>query len=151
MWLFPEHKITPDKIDDIVCAEIPDPVLDPQLHQIVTSNMVHGPCGGFNPASPCMEHGQCSKKYPKPFISETQLGTDSFPLYRRRRPEDGGQVSTITVNVMGNWTTQEIDNRWVVRTLQQVFVTCLKLPLQCRAVYVHHLHQVCIEVCTQRL
>ena len=114
VWLIPEHKITPDKIDDVVCAEIPDPVLDSELHQIVVSNMIHGPCGSINPDSPCMEHGQCSKRYPRPFIQETQLGTDSYPLYRRRSPEDGGQVSTITVNVRGNRTTYEIDNRWVV-------------------------------------
>jgi len=24
IWLIPEHKITPDKIDNIICAEIPD-------------------------------------------------------------------------------------------------------------------------------
>jgi len=47
MWLIPEHKITPDKIDDIACAEIPDPALDPELHQVVMSNMVHGPCGNY--------------------------------------------------------------------------------------------------------
>jgi len=114
MWLIPEHKITPDKIDDIFCAEIPDSALDPELHQIVMSNTVHGPCGSINPMSPCMENGQCSKKYPKPFVSETHLGTDSYPLYRRRSPEDGGQVSTITMNVRGSRVTQEIDNRWVV-------------------------------------
>ena len=54
VWLIAEHKITPDKIDDCVCAEIPDPVIDPELHQIVMSNMVHGPCGSINPTSPCM-------------------------------------------------------------------------------------------------
>ena len=114
VWLIPEHKITPDKIDDIVCAEIPDLAIDPDLHQIVMSNMVHGPCGSINPTSPCMEHGHCSKKYPKPFISETQQGTDSYPMYRRRNLEDGGQVSTITMNVRGSHCTQDIDNRWVV-------------------------------------
>ena len=31
VWLIPEHKITPDKIDYVVCAEIPDPALDPRL------------------------------------------------------------------------------------------------------------------------
>ena len=75
------------------------------------SNMGHGPCGSINPLSPCMEYGQCSKKYPKPLISETQLGTDSYPLYRRRSPKDGGQVSTITINVRGSQVTEEIDNR----------------------------------------
>ena len=34
-----------DKIDDVICAEIPDPSVDPELHQIVMSNMVYGPCG----------------------------------------------------------------------------------------------------------
>ena len=79
VWLIPEHKVTLDKIDYIVCTEIPDPALDPELHQIVIFNKVHGPCGSINPMSPCMEHGHCSKKY-KPLISETQLGTDSYPL-----------------------------------------------------------------------
>ena len=68
----PEHKTTPDKIGDVVCAEIPDPECEPELHQIVISNMVHGPCGSINPDSPCMEHGRCSKKYPEPFVQETQ-------------------------------------------------------------------------------
>jgi len=66
VWLIPEDKIIPDKIDHIVCAEIPDPALDPELHQIVMSNMVRGPCGSINP---CMEHGQCSKRY---LIQETK-------------------------------------------------------------------------------
>ena len=97
-----------------MCAEIPDPVTDPALHQIVMSNMIHGPCGSINPTSPCMEHGWYSKKYPKPFISETQQGTYSYPLYRMRSPEDGGKVSTIIINVRGSRFAQEIDNRWVV-------------------------------------
>ena len=114
LWLIPEHKITPDTIDDVICAEIPDPTVDPELHQIVTCNMVHGPCGSINPDSPCMEDGRCSKSYPKQFKADTQLGADSYPLYRRRSPEDGGQVATINMRVMGSRITQEIDNRWIV-------------------------------------
>ena len=48
------------------------------------------------------------------YVSETQQGTDSYPLYKRRSPEDGGQVSTITINVRGFRFAQEVDNRWVV-------------------------------------
>ena len=59
LWLSAEHRITSDKIDDVICAEIPDPSLDPDLHQIVMSNMVHGPCGCINPNSPCMHQGEC--------------------------------------------------------------------------------------------
>jgi len=71
-------------------------------------------CGSINPDSPCTEHGHCSKKYPRPFLQETQPGADSYPLYRRRSPENGGLVATITINVKGNRITQEIDNRWIV-------------------------------------
>jgi len=46
LWLIPEHKITPDD------AEIPDPTVDPELHWIVISNMVHGPCGSINLTPP---------------------------------------------------------------------------------------------------
>ena len=75
-----DHRITTDK-NDVICAEIPDPSVDPEPHQIVISNMVHGPCGCINPNSPCMQDGQCNKKYPKQYIAETQLGADSYLLY----------------------------------------------------------------------
>ena len=114
LWLSAEHRITPDKIDDVICTEIPDPSIDPELHQIVMSNMVHGPCGCVNPNSPCMQDGHCSKRYPKQYMPETQLGADSYPLYRRRSPDNGGQVCTISMRVGGSRVDQEIDNRWVV-------------------------------------
>ena len=103
-----------DKIDDVICAEIPEPSVDPELHQIVMSNMAHGPCGCINPNSPCMQDGRCSKKYPKQYITETQLGTDNYLLYRRRDPEDGGQVSNISMRIGGTRVDQEIDNRLIV-------------------------------------
>ena len=114
LWLSADHRITPDEIDDTICAEIPDTSVDPELHQIAISNMVHGPCCCINPYSPCMQDGRCSKKYPKQYITETQLGADYYPLYRRRDPEDGGQVSNISMRIGGTLVDQEIDNRWIV-------------------------------------
>ena len=114
LWLIAEHRITPDKIDNVICAEIPNPTVDPELHQIAMSNMVHGPCGSINPQSPCMQDGHCSKKYPKQYISESQLGADSYPLYKRSSPDDGGQVSTISMRVGGTRIDQQVDNRWIV-------------------------------------
>ena len=35
----------PSDYDMIVCAELPDPHLNPRLHQIVKRCMLHGPCG----------------------------------------------------------------------------------------------------------
>jgi len=68
----------------LISAEIPDPVQSEQLHKIVTTQMLHGPCGLENPSSPCMIDGKCSKNFPKAFQEETQLGHDGYPLYKRR-------------------------------------------------------------------
>jgi hypothetical protein len=104
LWL--QQRISPDMIDDVICAEIPDQKQDPLLYDIVKANMIHGPCGSLNCKSPCMKGVICSKRYPRPLLSHTQTGNDGYPQYRRRAPEDGG--FTLKVNGI------EIDNRWVV-------------------------------------
>lgn len=75
----------PEDVDDLVCAELPDPKTKPLLFDLVTTSMLHGPCGpGFT--SPCWnkEEGKCRKKFPKAFQSETILQENGYPLYRRR-------------------------------------------------------------------
>ncbi|XP_050321330.1 uncharacterized protein LOC126753698 [Bactrocera neohumeralis] len=98
IWLV--ERIQPDQIDDIIFAEIPDPETDPDLHDVVITNMIHGPCGAINPQSPCMVDGKCSKRYPQNLTADTITGKDGYPLYRRRSSDDGGR--TITVKVKGN-------------------------------------------------
>ncbi|XP_050059745.1 uncharacterized protein LOC126551035 [Aphis gossypii] len=88
LWL--ENQITSDMIDKFVCAEIPNPDVDPLLYEIVKANMIHGPCGLLNKNSPCMKGGVCSKRYPVTLIQETQRGEDGYPKYRRRSTNDGG-------------------------------------------------------------
>ncbi|XP_008183780.1 uncharacterized protein LOC103309628 [Acyrthosiphon pisum] len=68
--------------------------------------MIHGPCGNSNNRSLCMESGSCSKKYPRPFIQDTQTGDDGYPKYRRKAPEN----VYFTVEING----KTLDNRWVV-------------------------------------
>ena len=52
---------TPENIDKFISAEIPDPSLDPELHEIVTKNMIHA-CGDW-----CQVDGMCSKHFPAAF------------------------------------------------------------------------------------
>ncbi|RZF47834.1 hypothetical protein LSTR_LSTR012849 [Laodelphax striatellus] len=64
----------------------------------------------FNPKSPCMKDGKCTKRYPKELLKETRTGSDGYPLYKRRKPEDGGY----TAQIQFKNSTIEVDNRWVV-------------------------------------
>ena len=106
---------SPEDIDRIISAEIPDPEINPKLHSIITKNNMHGPCGKLNLNSPCMETADngvkfCSKEFPKKFQKDTTMTEYSYPEYRRRSPEDGGR--TVTKVVRGNPIT--LDNRYVV-------------------------------------
>ena len=44
-----DKPLTPEDVDQLVYAEIPDPHLQPEYHDTVKRNMIHGPCGDLNP------------------------------------------------------------------------------------------------------
>ena len=95
-------------LDNIICAEIPDRNIDPDLYNVITSNMMHGPCGPTHPNSPCMKGGpKCTKNYPRNFCDETMAHEDGYPIYRRREKINGEERK---FKVKGVW----LDNRWVV-------------------------------------
>ena len=50
LWL--KEKIRPNQVDDIIRAELPNKELDPELFDVIKPQMVHGPCGKYNPNSP---------------------------------------------------------------------------------------------------
>jgi hypothetical protein len=49
---------------------IPDE--DPELYEIVTRRMIHGPCGELNLNCSCMFDGKCSKGNPKDYEPHTR-------------------------------------------------------------------------------
>uniref|UniRef100_W5LVL5 ATP-dependent DNA helicase n=1 Tax=Lepisosteus oculatus TaxID=7918 RepID=W5LVL5_LEPOC len=97
LWLV--NKIHPKDVDRIISAEIPDPHDDKVLFDVVVKNMIHG--------------GKFTNKYPRKFLQETQTHQDGYPLYKRRKPGDGGHEAIFMT-----------DNRWVVPynpLLSQIF------------------------------
>jgi hypothetical protein len=74
LWI-DEHDVpqTEEDIDKTMCAEIPDPLKHPELHNIILSNMIYGPCGDLNKNSPCMDDNKCTKKFPKDFSAFTVI------------------------------------------------------------------------------
>jgi len=75
--------------------------------------MVHGPCGQYNPRSPCMvikgpgHSPTCSKRFPKRFSPVTVVHEDDYPEYRRR---DDLRPIPMPLPVR----TVDLDNRWIV-------------------------------------
>ena len=105
VWL--EEEIHPSNLDRIISAEIPDPEKDPKLHKLIQCWMLHGPCSNKR----CKVDGKCNKGFPKQFAKETKSDTDGYPLYRRRKPEDGGHSLVIRRD---SGAIHEYDNRHVV-------------------------------------
>ena len=81
---------------------------------MVLAHMIHGPCGPLNRNSPCMIDQQCTKGFPKQFLQSTEQGNDSYPKYRRRKPEEGGNTGQILMRQDGQQIEQIITNQWVV-------------------------------------
>lgn len=105
IWL--TNKIEADDIDKFISAEIPDPAEGPQLHEIVRTTMVHGPCGPNYDTKPCYQTGPtCSKGFPKRFVLQTQTGGDGYPLYKRRDPANGSRTVTVGCH--------QVDNNYIV-------------------------------------
>ena len=99
---------TAEVIDEVVSAEIPDPEILPDLHELVVKFNLHGPCGPEFAHKTCMQNDKCTCRhhFPFDFCNETFVGNSSYPTYKRRAPINGGQV----VGKNGFL----FDNRWVV-------------------------------------
>jgi hypothetical protein len=103
IWLV--DKIRPKEIDSVISTELPDPTTDQLLFDIVTTNMIHGPCGNMNRLSPGMADGKCTKRFTKDFTNNTITNVDGYPIYHRRNTDNGGQSFTLNIN------NADIDNR----------------------------------------
>jgi hypothetical protein len=112
-WISNFDHHNPRVIDDFVCAKLPDPDEDPMLFELVTSYMMHGPCGDLHPNAVCMveKNGRkvCSKSFPKPFTNETIPPDNAYPIYQRRQ----GFSHTVKQPLYRDQDIQ-IGNEWVV-------------------------------------
>lgn len=90
------------QVDAIVSAEVPDPLLQPALHQLVKEFMTHTPCDRNADAGCRLEGKPCKRRFPKDMARRTVIMSDAFPKYRRRG------LHTFTVN------GRIISDDWVV-------------------------------------
>ena len=60
-------------IDSVISAEIPDKNTNPLGHALDEEFMIHGPCGKYNPNSPCMKDESAQKDIQNPFVMKLLL------------------------------------------------------------------------------
>ncbi|XP_076036527.1 uncharacterized protein LOC143022269 [Oratosquilla oratoria] len=113
LWM--KRKVTENTVSSLISAEIPDKKKHPELYDIVTTNMIHGPCIGYDESSVCCngkknDRGTCQKDFPKQCRSAIKFGNNGYPLYRRRAVGEGG--FSFVKKLKGQEVT--IDNSWVV-------------------------------------
>ncbi len=91
-----------------------------RLFNIITSHMIHGPCGHVNHNSPCMKDEVCSKRYSRP-CEEIDLGRWT-----------------------GHSHWQPLNCAILPPPLQHVWC-----PHQCGVLSVCQIHKICLQVCEQ--
>jgi hypothetical protein len=74
---------TPEIVDRLVSAQLPDAIVDLPYFRAVTKHMMHGPCGVHNPSHYCMKHGQCRFDYPKRLQAITTIPQDGYTKLAR--------------------------------------------------------------------
>lgn len=74
--------------------------------------MIHGPCLIHKQDCPCLKDKKCSKNFPKELITNTQIGHNGYPSYRRRNKNCGGNTSIINMKKNQSWLPFEVDNRF---------------------------------------
>jgi hypothetical protein len=95
--------ISPNEFDKYIYAEILDKDKYPVLHDLVCKHMMHGPCDVLNDKCACMQDMECRFRFPQQFCDATQMGKDSYPVYKRR---DDRQVVEVR--------NAKLYNRWVI-------------------------------------
>jgi hypothetical protein len=78
--------LTPQLIDAIVCAEVPNPTTQPELHNVVSKFMLHKPCDSA-PNARCrqyMDNGSCVQRFPQKKTEHTTIQGNVYPQYQRR-------------------------------------------------------------------
>ncbi|XP_050066554.1 uncharacterized protein LOC126555710 [Aphis gossypii] len=100
-------KVRPEEIDNIISAEIPDPSTDQLLFDIVTTNIIHGPCGTLNSSSPCMADGKRTKNFPKVFTNDTVTNVDGYPIEEILKMADShllkiSSTQTLILTIVGS-------------------------------------------------
>jgi hypothetical protein len=101
---------TPEKIDDVISAEIP---ADFELYSIITKFKIHGPCDGNKEARCMKDYGtgiSCSKNFPRSYMEETVMDQNSYPSYRRRP----NRFSATVKHPLNRRETVTVGNKWVV-------------------------------------
>ena len=91
-----------EDFDNIISAELPDPIEEPEAFKTISKCMMHGPCGPDYPNAPCMVDGACSKIFLS-LTHQKRILISSEMLY-----------IGVEIKLKGKMNGFQFDNRYVV-------------------------------------
>jgi hypothetical protein len=88
LFILKDKILSARHIDSIVSAEVPDPSVDAELHELVATHMLHPRCD-INTQYGCRrdQHDRlcdCRRYFPKEMSPSTVIVADGYPIYKRR-------------------------------------------------------------------
>ena len=72
-------------VDSISSAKISSLHQFPVLHETISNQMMHGPCGQDSINCSYMVNNTCNKNFPFPFCDHTNINVRGYPQYQRRQ------------------------------------------------------------------
>ncbi|OBZ80277.1 hypothetical protein A0J61_11674, partial [Choanephora cucurbitarum] len=110
---------TREKIDRVISAELPFRESDPELYEIITKNMVHGPCESINSKSSCMAKGtngqlRCTKRFPKAYSEETLITENGYPVHKHSAVVDSPNLYSVPNPLRNGFGRIGVDNKCIV-------------------------------------
>jgi hypothetical protein len=88
LFILKDKILSARHIDSVVSAEVPDPIAEPELHELVATHMMHPICD-LDTSHGCRHDANdkicdCRRHFPKQMSPTTVIVADGYPMYKRR-------------------------------------------------------------------
>ena len=88
LFILKDKILSARHIDSVVSAEVPDPITEPELYELVATHMMHPICD-VDTSHGCRHDANdkicdCRRHFPKQMSPTTVIVADGYPIYKRR-------------------------------------------------------------------
>lgn len=141
LFILKDKILSARHIDSVVCAEVPDPVAESELCDLVAKHMLHPMCD-IDTSHGCRRDNHnklcdCRRHFPKLMSPSTIVVVDSYPTYMRRGRHtitlrDGRIITDNWVVPFNRQITHVVSHAAFDIMIYQVSAETLPMSFECR-------------------